>query len=52
MTEQLWNWQTKVNRLRTILDENAPNCTFDVAPNYVGDLSPVRTMININVSVN
>ncbi|XP_055303266.1 uncharacterized protein LOC129568947 [Sitodiplosis mosellana] len=50
MSQPIWNWQTKANRLRRILEQNALECTFDVGPSSASDWVPVRTMTDINVS--
>lgn len=49
MSEPIWNWQAKVERLRKLLEENALNCTFDVTQSSVASGLPTnRTADNIN----
>lgn len=48
MSQPIWNWQTKVNRLRRILEENALECTFDVSASSGSNWNPIRTMTAVS----
>lgn len=45
----MWNWQTKVNRMRKILKQNAMECTFDIDPSSASEMPTNRKMNTRNV---
>lgn len=49
MSQPMWNWQTKVNRLRKILEENSIECSFDLGHSSASEMPTNRKMNTMNV---
>lgn len=47
MSEITWNWQSKIERLRKILDQNDMECSFDVGQSSMSDMISIQTATDI-----
>lgn len=48
MSQSKWHWQSKVNRLQKMLEQNALNCTFDSCTSSMSDPNSTQSVPDVD----